>query len=217
MRERFSVTERMAAAFRACAVLGEELGIKPARALVIHLRPEDWIKDERTGLLVPDPRSMKPLAELDREVLRVRDLWQRGQLDLDEVPFDIVPRNVITNVGRVQIHLGAYGTTGLPSNGFNYVALSNDALTETAASTTLSSEIASNGLTRAQGTVTLPTGAGTQTTVQKVFTASGSQSAQKGALFDASSSGDMNHALAFTQRALITSDQLDITFTLTIS
>ena len=97
--------------------------------------------------------------------------------------------NVITNVGRVFVHTQTYGTS-IGANGLNYIALSNDALTETSASTTLSNEIAVNGLTRAQGTVTLPTGAGTITTVDKTFTcATGAQSAQKMALFTASSAG----------------------------
>src|SRR6267154_1187514 len=107
-------------------------------------------------------------------------------------------------------------TSGLGANGLNYVALSNDALTETATSTTLSNEIAANGLTRAQGIVVLPTGAGNQTTVDKTFTATGSQSAQKAALFTASSSGTMNHVLAFTQRSLVLNDTLEITYTITL-
>lgn len=125
--------------------------------------------------------------------------------------------NVITNVGRVFLHKQGYDTTGLSANGFNYIALSNDALTETAASTTLSTEIAANGLARAQGTVTLATGAGNQTTIAKTFTcATAPQAAQKAALFTASSSGTMNHALAFTQRSLQIGDTLAITFTITL-
>jgi hypothetical protein len=124
--------------------------------------------------------------------------------------------NVITNAGRQFLHKQGYDTTGLGSNGLNWIALSNDTLTETASSTTLSTEIAANGLTRAQGTVTLPTGSGNQTTVVKVFTATGTQSAQKAALFTASSSGTMNHALSFTQRNLINTDTLTVTFTITL-
>jgi hypothetical protein len=141
-----------------------------------------------------------------------RGIWVLREVDEPEEVW-----NLITNVGRIQIHKGAYATSGIQSNGFNYVALSNDTVTETASSTTLSNEIAANGLTRAQGAVTLPTGSGTVTTVDKTFTATGSQSAQKAALFDASSVGNMNHVLGFTQRALITNDTLQATFSLTIS
>lgn len=124
--------------------------------------------------------------------------------------------NVITNAGRDFLHLQGYGTTGLGANGLNYIALSNDTLTETTASTTLSTEIVANGLTRAQGTVNHTVGTNT-TTVSKVFTcATAPQAAQKAALFTASSSGTMNHALAFTQRSLQIGDTLTITFTITL-
>lgn len=125
--------------------------------------------------------------------------------------------NLITNAGRVQYHKQIFDTTGLATNGNNYIALSNDALTETVASTSLSAEISSNGLSRAQGAVTLPTGSGTQTIIQKVFTASGAQAAQKCALFNAASNGVMNHVLAFTQRSLQTGDTLTITITIQLS
>lgn len=125
-----------------------------------------------------------------------------------------VTYNVITDVGRDFMHTQTYGTSPA-GNGLNYIALSNDALTETSASTTLSSEITLNGLGRAIGVVTHNAGTNT-TTVVKTFTASGAQAAQKAALFTASSAGTMNHALSFTQRSLQTNDTLQITFTLTV-
>lgn len=124
--------------------------------------------------------------------------------------------NVITNSSRVQYHTQCFGTSGLLTNGLNYIGLSNDTLTETSASTTLTNEIVANGLTRAQGTVTLASGAGNQTTISKVFTATGTQAAQKAALFSASSAGIMGHVLAFTQRTLQTDDTLTVTFTITL-
>lgn len=123
--------------------------------------------------------------------------------------------NVITTAGRDFLHQQGYKDTGLASNGLNYIALSNDTLTETSASTTLSSEITTNGLGRAQGTYAHTAGTNT-TTITKTFTASGTQSAQKAALFTASSSGTMNHALAFTQRNLSSGDTLAVTFTITL-
>ncbi len=125
-----------------------------------------------------------------------------------------VTYNVITDVGRDFMHTQTYGTSPA-GNGLNYIGLSNDTLTETTASTTLSSEIASNGLTRAIGTVGHTSGTNT-TTVQRTFTATGTQAAQKAALFTAVSAGTMNHALAFTQRTLLTNDTLQVTFTLTV-
>jgi hypothetical protein len=129
-------------------------------------------------------------------------------------PFEHID-NLITNAGRVFLHTQGYATSGAASTGFCYVAVSNDSVTETAASTTLSTEIAVNGLSRAIGTVTLASGSGTSTTISKTFTATGAQLAQKAALFTASSAGIMNHVLAFTQRSLQTNDQLAVTFTIT--
>lgn len=122
--------------------------------------------------------------------------------------------NVITTVGRDFLHTQGYGTSPA-GNGLNYIGLSDDTLTETSASTTLSNEITLNGLGRAAGTPA-HTGGTNTTTVTRTFTASGTQSAQKAALFTASSGGTMNHALAFTQRNLISGDTLACTFTITL-
>lgn len=141
--------------------------------------------------------------------------WRPNADGVPELLGEETVHNVITNAGRDFLHAQGYGTSGLGANGLNWIGLSNDALTETAASTTLSTEIAANGLTRAQGTVSHTPGTNT-TTIAKTFTASGTQSAQKAALFTASSAGTMNHALAFTQRNLITGDTLAVTFTITL-
>lgn len=174
-----------------------------AHAEIRHFRPREWQKNPRTGLLEP---VIEPIRLRSGKLVSA----------YDEVDERELVHNLITNAGRQQLHLAGYGSSGLPANGFNYIALSNNAVDETAASTALSGEIAANGLSRAQGTVTLPTGAGTQTTVARVFSASGAQSAQKTALFDAAAAGDMNHVLAFTQRALIANDTLSVTFTITL-
>jgi|SRR6267154_925725 len=192
MRELVRSAEKMAASVLLRSPLKEFIPIGRAQMKITHRRPTDFLMDKATGLFVPDPRSFK-------------------MVDEPEVVW-----NLITNPGRIFLHTQGYGTSGLGANGLNYVALSNDALTETATSTTLSNEIAANGLTRAQGIVVLPTGAGNQTTVDKTFTATGSQSAQKAALFTASSSGTMNHVLAFTQRSLVLNDTLEITYTITL-
>jgi hypothetical protein len=126
-------------------------------------------------------------------------------------------KNLITNVGRVQYHTQCFATAGLATNGNNYIGLSNDTVTETAASTVITNEIIANGLTRAQGTVTLATGAGNQTTIAKTFTcATAPQAAQKAALFNLVAAGTMNHVLGFTQRSLQIGDTLTVTFTITL-
>lgn len=172
--------------------LRERLPIGRARLRVAHQRPTHFLKDPVSGLYTrPDPRSYVDVDDPE-------EVW-----------------NLITNAGRDFLHTQGYGTSGLGANGLNYVALSNDTVTEGASSTVLSNEIAANGLSRAQGTVNHSAGTNT-TTVAKTFTASGAQSAQKAALFTASSGGTMNHVLGFTQRALVTNDTLALTFTITL-
>lgn len=149
-----------------------------------------WIRDAQ-GESIPDPRDVYTVLE-------------------DE------SYNVKTTAGIDFLFLQGYATTGLGTNGLNFIALSNDTLTETSASTTLSTEIAANGLTRAQGTYAHSGGTSTAT-ISKTFTATGAQSCQKAALFTAVSAGTMNHALSFAQRALQTGDTISISFTVTIS
>jgi hypothetical protein len=176
--------------------LAEGLPYPGAVARIVHMRP----KVDAWGV----PLATRWLDEntVDPETVDV--------LSDEEI------HNVITTVGRDFLHQQGYATSGLGANGLNYIGLSNDALTETTASTTLSNEIAANGLTRAQGTVAHTTGTNT-TTVAKTFTcATAPQAAQKAALFTAVAAGTMNHALSFTQRSLQIGDTLAVTFTITL-
>jgi len=148
-----------------------------------------------------------------------RGLWLRELVFEEEVP------NEVTDAGRVGIHTYIYGTSaqrvsgGLSGTGLNYIALTNDGTSPVAGDTTLSGELVGDGLERAQGTVTLPVGAGTLTSVSKLFTYSGggTQQVQKTALFDDSSAGIMAHEILFTQRTLATSDTITITFNITLA
>ena len=195
--------------------------------------------------------------------------------------------NFTTNSGRNFAAAQAYGTSP-GANGLNYIGMSNDSVTETAVSTTLSNEIATAGFTRAQGTVTNPSGISSTTTtdtggtgansatdttinvvntqgmvagtvlqvageqilvgavasttqltgctrgynsttgavhasgstvsntnttvVTKTFTATGSVSCQKAALFSASSGGTMSHVVSMGARTLQSGDSLAVTF-----
>lgn len=206
--ETFNMGERAEATAHLRSSLMEGMIIERAHGLFTHRRPKDWKVNPATGLLEPDVRLIP--HKFAGPAVMVPDPDCFDVLYIDE------NWNVKTNVGTVFIHTQSYGTSP-GSNGLNYIALSNDTLTETATSTTLSTEITTNGLGRAIGTVVLPTGSGTSTTVDKTFTATGAQSAQKAALFTAVSVGTMNHVLAFTQRSLISGDTLEITYTLTIS
>lgn len=188
-------------------LITETVPLGRAHARVITRRPKNWIVDPVTGLLIPDVREI-PHAIVGPSVM-VPDP------DCYDVLFEDETWNVITNVGRDFLHDQGYATSGLGSNGLNYIALSNDPVTETSTSTVLSNEIVANGLSRAQGTFAHTAGTNT-TTIDKTFTATGAQSAQKAGLFTAVSVGIMNHVLGFTQRSLISGDTLEITYTITL-
>lgn len=178
--------------------LAEPVRVARARGEIVHARPTHGFDvagrrvpwDHTNPLLTPDPDSYVELSS--------------------EVSY-----NVKTTAGIDFTFVQTY-STGPGANGLNYIALSNDTVGETSASTTLSNEITLNGLGRAIGAYAHTNGTSTAT-ISKTFTASGSQSAQKAALFSASSSGTMNHVLSFTQRSLISGDTLAITFTITIT
>jgi hypothetical protein len=204
-KQQLDIKDVMKASRGGVVDLQEKIGFGRASMYNAHLRPKAWKKDPKTGLDVPDYRFIEtqlgPMIDLDSaEIIGAEIVW-----------------NQITNVGRVQLHKQGYDTTGLATNGFNYIALTNTAVTPAAGDTTLSGEIAANGLSRAQGTVTLASGAGNQTTISKVFTnTTANQAAQAAALFNAASVGTMNHELTFTQRSLIVGDTLTVTYTITL-
>lgn len=131
--------------------------------------------------------------------------------------------NLVTDTGRVRLHLQAYGSSGLSTNGFNYMALTEETGFAPAASDTSlgTDEIDDTyDLGRIQaGTITLATGTGTQTTIEHTYTFSGtSQDVTGAALFDLSSGGTMNHAAAFAAtKSLSNGDQLKVTYTITLS
>jgi len=186
MRDTVLVGEVAAAGASTKTALSEEIFLPRASATIEHRRPSRFNDDGTPDL---------------------------GSYELVGDPETVY--NVITNAGRDYLHLQGYGTSGLGTNGLNFIGLSNDALTETNASTTLSNEITTLGLTRAAGTYAHTNGTNT-TTISRVFTASGTVSAQKAALFTAVSAGTMNHALAFTPRSLANGDTLTVTFTITL-
>ena len=124
--------------------------------------------------------------------------------------------NVKTTSGIDFTFAQTYGTAA-QANGLNYIALSNDTVTETTASTVLTNEITLNGLARHIGTYAHSAGASTATISYTFTCATNPQAAQKAALFSATSTGTMHHVLSFTQRSLQVGDQLAVTFTITLT
>jgi hypothetical protein len=124
--------------------------------------------------------------------------------------------NIITNGGRDYLHTQGYITPASTAV-FQYIAVSSSTATPTATDTTLASEITTSGLARAVAT-TDSHSAGTNTsTVGITFTASGTLTAvQLGALFTASSSGTMANEATFSSTNLVSGDQLQLTWTITL-
>ena len=125
--------------------------------------------------------------------------------------------NLLTDNGRDWMHAQVYTNTSAGTIGSNYLALSENAGGSSAAHTAVASEIATNGLTRAQATTLTHTTGTNTTTLAKTFTASGAFTAvQLAGLFNASSGVTLSHENTFTSTALASSDLLTVTWTLTL-
>lgn len=218
--------------------IGDTTRVLRARGDVVHARPALWVDAAGFGYDHDDPRVEADRARMDggtpvfepayrdeRGVLVAGRRWELDAATGARVPDrrDVVVLyegrglNVKTTAGIDFIFSQSYNSSAAAqTNGLAWQALSNDSVTETSASTTLSNEIVSNGLSRAKGTYAHSAGASTATNAL-TFTATGAQSCQKAALFSASSSGTMNHVLGFSQRSLQNGDTITITFTITIT
>lgn len=116
--------------------------------------------------------------------------------------------NLRTNAGA-DAQASQMGNTSTQAASCNYIALTNDSAAPSATDTTLASEITTNGLGRAQGTYAHTTGTAVFT-VQKVFSATGTQASQKTGLFNASSVGTMCFEAAYTTVTVNNGDTLTV-------
>jgi hypothetical protein len=204
--------------------LGEPVHLAHARVRIAHSRPGDWKKLDSAmeDLFHADAAFcdmlLKKGTRVEGDGIWVPDHRSYAYVDAPEEGL-----NQLTNSGVQFLNQQGYQGTGAgqgsytPTNGLNYIALTNTAITPAPTDTTLSGEITTNGLARAQGTVTY-TPVGT-TTVAYTFTATGTQAAQAAALFTLAGpppSGVMNHELTFTQRSLSSGDTLAVTYTITL-
>jgi hypothetical protein len=128
--------------------------------------------------------------------------------------------NLVVNAGLNWLaDIMSNTTTPTVNTQCNYIGLSNGAGTPAAGDTTLATtvgaEITTNGLGRAQGTYTHSANATTYT-IAHTFTATGTQSAQAGAVFTAVSSGTMCFEDTFSSASLLNGDTLSVTWTITI-
>lgn len=126
-------------------------------------------------------------------------------------------KNLLTNAGRDWMHAQVYTNTSAGTRGAGYLAVTTDSGAPAAGDTTLATEITTGGLGRADAGTKTHTGGTNSTTVAHTFTASAQHTAvQKGALFNASSSGTMAHENTFTSASLEINDTLTVTATLNL-
>ena len=123
--------------------------------------------------------------------------------------------NLLPTEGRDWMHAQCYTNTSAGTRGCGWMALTETNITPAAGDTTLTGEITTNGLQRADATTKTHTDNTNSTSIQHIFTASGTfTTVRASGLFTASSSGVMVHENTFTSTALASSDQLQVTWTL---
>ena len=125
--------------------------------------------------------------------------------------------NLLTTDGRDFFHDQVYTNTTAGTRGANFIALTTDETGAAAGDTTLPDEIATGGLERAVATGITHTNDTNVTTLVKTFTASATHTAvQMSGTFNASSGGILAHEAVFTAVTLVSSDTLQVTWTLTL-
>lgn len=120
--------------------------------------------------------------------------------------------NLITNAGRGLIS-GLINGSGAPAAA-TYVAVGTGATAANATDTTLQTETATSGLSRAAGTASLVTTSVTNDTAQvtKTFSVSGTVAVTEAGLLNASSSGTLLCRQVFSAVNVVNGDSLQITW-----
>lgn len=126
-------------------------------------------------------------------------------------------RNGITTVGKALI-AGRLNASGAPAAA-DYIAVGTGTTAFAASDTTLVTETAASGLTRAQGTVSLVTTTTTNDTAQvtKTFSVSGTVAVTESGVFNASSSGTLLCRQTFSAINVVSGDSLAITWKVAIA
>lgn len=125
--------------------------------------------------------------------------------------------NLLTNAGRDFFIAQCYTNTSAGTRGSGFIALTTDNGAPAAADTTLTGEITTGGLERADANTKSHTAGTNSTTIQHTFTASATHTAvQKSALFSAASGATMAHENTFVSVTLQAADTLQVTWTTTL-
>lgn len=126
--------------------------------------------------------------------------------------YDHTDHNLRTTAGG-DWQSSVMGNTAAPPATCNFIAVSNDAGAPAAGDTSVATEIAANGLTRAQGTYAHTNGT-SSFTIQKVFNATGTQASQKTGLLNAGAAGTLCFENTYTQVTVNNGDTLTVTWTI---
>ena len=126
--------------------------------------------------------------------------------------------NLLTNNGRDYAIAQFYTNTSAGGVGMNFIALTSDSSGADATDTALPSEITTNGLERALATTISHSTGTNSTTLNKIFTASGTHTAvqMSGTFNQLAVGGTIGHEAIFTSVTLASSDTLSVTWTLTL-
>lgn len=127
--------------------------------------------------------------------------------------------NLLTNGGRDAFHGLVYTNASGTTRGFGCIASTESTITPAASDTTLTGEISTNGLARADATTKNHSAGTNSTLLEHTFTASGAFTDVKAsATFNATSSGTMAHIANFSTGSgtLATNDTLKISWTLNL-
>ena len=126
--------------------------------------------------------------------------------------------NLLTNGGRDYAIAQFYTNTSAGGVGMNFIALTSDSTGADATDSLLPSEITTNGLERLLATTISHSTGTNSTTLNKVFTASGTHTAvqMSGTFNQLAVGGILAHEAVFTPVTLASSDTLSVTWTLTL-
>jgi len=133
-------------------------------------------------------------------------------------PNTVFKHNLLTNNGRDSFHNYLYTnqTSGSQGIAFIYISLAENSGAPVAGDTVVSGEL-SGSMTRTSGTAA-HTGGTNTTTITKTFTCTDTQYSgiQKSGLHNNPTGTVLSHQNTFTPTALVSGDQLQITWTLTL-
>ena len=125
--------------------------------------------------------------------------------------------NLLTTDGRDFFHAQVYTNTSAGTRAANFIALTTDSSGADAGDTTLPSEITTGGLARGLADTITHNNDSNVTTLVKTFTATATHTAvQMSGTFNAASGATLAHEATFTAVTLVSSDTLQVTWTLTL-